>query len=110
MTQPIVETGHGIRLAVHIIPNAKQTGIIVERDGKMTMRVHAPPVKDKANREIVKWLSKKLRKPTSHVRIVAGIHSRSKAIEILDIDGPCFLKAIIGNAEISPRDEMAEKP
>jgi uncharacterized protein (TIGR00251 family) len=47
------------------------------------MRVAAPPLKGKANKEMVKWLAKKLRKPTSNVRLVSGLHSDVKVISIL---------------------------
>jgi hypothetical protein len=66
----------------------------MEPDGAVTMRVHAPPVKGKANREIVKWLSKKLRRPTSQIRIVAGTRSNLKTVEIGGMDGKSFLEAI----------------
>jgi uncharacterized protein (TIGR00251 family) len=64
------------------------------------MYVHAPPVKGKANREIVKWLSKKLRKQNSHIRIVAGIRSNLKILEISGVDERSFLEAIRQNSGI----------
>ncbi|MGA2789215.1 MAG: DUF167 domain-containing protein [Candidatus Bathyarchaeia archaeon] len=40
------------------------------------------PVRGKANREIVRWLSKRLRTSSSNVQLVAGFHSNVKVIEI----------------------------
>lgn len=94
MTRSIVQTENGIRVTIHATPNAKRTEILMESDGAVTMRVHAPPVKGKANREIVKWLSKKLRRPTSQIRIVAGTRSNLKTLEIVGMDGKSFLEAL----------------
>ena len=46
------------------------------------MHVAAPPMKGKANREIIKWLSKKLQTSSSNVQVIAGLHSTMKTIEI----------------------------
>ncbi|MCJ7456835.1 DUF167 domain-containing protein [Candidatus Bathyarchaeota archaeon] len=94
LTQSVISTQDGVRITIHTVPNAKETAIILEPDGNIMMRVHAPPVKGKANREIVKWLSKKLRRPSSQIRIVAGTRSNLKTVEIGGMDGKSFLEAI----------------
>jgi uncharacterized protein (TIGR00251 family) len=91
---PIASTQDGILITVHVIPNVSQTGILLEHDGGITMRVNAPPVKGKANREIVKWLSKKLGTPSSRIRIVAGLTSSLKVIAIIGMNENGFLEAI----------------
>ena len=73
------------RLTVYVKPRSKETRILREPDGTFTMFVTSPPEKEKANREIVKWLAKKLGKPSSHVRMVAGLHSSLKVIEVIGI-------------------------
>jgi len=45
--------------------------------------VRAKPVKGKANEEIVKKLAKHFGRPSSCVRIVAGVRSKRKTVEIL---------------------------
>lgn len=77
---------NGVRLTVHVKPLSSETKLLCDPDGTLTMHVAAPPAKGKANREIVKWMCKKLRRPSSHVRIVVGLHSNSKVIEILGIN------------------------
>jgi hypothetical protein len=76
------------------VANAKETRILVEPDGTITMRVNAPPLKGKANREIVKWLSKKLGTSSSQIRIVAGLTSNLKAIAIAGMSERGFLEAL----------------
>jgi len=73
---------NGVRLTVHVKPLRNETKLVCEQDGTLTMHVAAPPVRGKANREIVRWLSKTLRLSSSNVQLVAGFHSNVKAIEI----------------------------
>jgi uncharacterized protein (TIGR00251 family) len=94
LKQSIVRMENGIRIIVYVVPNAKETRLQLEIDGSLLMRVDAPPVKGKANREIAKWFSRKLRKPSSQIRIVAGLASRTKTLEITGIDEASFLEAI----------------
>jgi uncharacterized protein (TIGR00251 family) len=89
-----MRTENGIRIVVHVVPNAKETKLQLETDGSLLMRVNAPPVKGKANREIAKWLGRKLGKPNSQIRIVAGLASNLKTLEIVGIDEGSFLETI----------------
>ena len=66
----------------------------MEPDGTVTVGAKAPPVKGQANREIVKWLPKTLKKTSSQIRIVAGIHSNIKIVEIVGMNKQRFLTAI----------------
>ena len=69
-------------MTVHVKTLKSETRLICEPDGTLTIHVAAPPVKGKANREIVRWLSKSLRTQSSKVQLVAGFHSNVKVIEI----------------------------
>jgi uncharacterized protein (TIGR00251 family) len=97
LTRSIIQIEGGVRAIVHVIPNAKETKIILEPDDSITIRVHSPPVKGRANREIVKWLSKKLRTPSSQIRIVAGTRSNLKTVDIIGLDEKSFLEAVRQN-------------
>ena len=69
-------------MTVHVKPLRNETKLLCEPDGTLTIHVAAPPLKGKANREIVRWLSKRLRISSSNVQLVAGTHSNVKVIEI----------------------------
>jgi len=101
---------NGIRIVVHVVPNAKETKLQLETDGSLLMRVNAPPVKGKANREIVKWLSKKLRRSSSHVRIVAGLASNLKTLDITGMDEGSFLEAIGQRRTTDPGHGSSDEP
>ena len=75
-------TANRVRMKLHVKAMSPQTRLISEPDKTLTLFVAAPPVKGKANREIVKWFAKRLGKSSSEIRIVTGLHSNSKTIEI----------------------------
>ena len=74
-----------VRMKVHVKAMSRETRLVSEADHSLTLHVAAPPMKGKANREIVKWLAKRLGKSSSQVRIVAGLLSNSKIIEVSEI-------------------------
>lgn len=81
----VADDSCSVRLTIFVKIQSPETRLIEEPDGTITLHVTAPPAKRKANREIVKWLAKKLGRSSSQVRIVAGVHSNTKVMEMLDI-------------------------
>jgi len=67
-----------MRLKISIKPNASKTEILSQDGDKLKIAVAAPPDKNKANIELVKFLSKRF----GSARIVSGFTSRVKVIEI----------------------------
>jgi uncharacterized protein (TIGR00251 family) len=63
-------------------PGAKENAIGKNQDGSLWIRVAAPAHEGKANLEIQRHLSEKLRISKSSVRISSGKSSRFKIIEI----------------------------
>jgi uncharacterized protein (TIGR00251 family) len=68
------------RVCIHVIPNARKDEINDE-ESVLTVRTNAPPDKGKANRAVLKMLSKHL---GVRVRLVSGEKSRDKIIEYDD--------------------------
>lgn len=71
------ETKDGTLLLVYVQPKAKrnEVGGIDEWRGRLKVTIKAPPVEGKANRELVKFLSKLL---DAEVELVRGEMSREK--------------------------------
>lgn len=67
----------GVILKIYVQPRAKRTEIegVDEWRGRLKVRVKAPPVGGKANREIEKFFSKLL---GTQVSIIKGMTSREK--------------------------------
>jgi len=70
------------RLTVKVTPNAGRSEITGFTDGVLQVKVAAPPVRGKANRELVSFLGKTLGVPKSSLLIVKGQTSRNKVIEV----------------------------
>jgi uncharacterized protein (TIGR00251 family) len=69
-------------LAVKVTPYASRNEIIGFTDGVLQVRIAAPPVKGKANKELTDFLSKALGLRKSSVSIIKGQTSRNKVVAI----------------------------
>jgi len=71
------------RYSIKVIPNSKVTGVFKISEPtsyeSILVRLRSPPVKGKANKELLKMLSIYF---GAKVRIVSGKNSRKKVIEI----------------------------
>ncbi|UOD34971.1 YggU family protein [Deferribacteraceae bacterium V6Fe1] len=76
-----------MRIKLHIQPSAKKTECVGFYDSDIIkIKLSAPPVDGAANKELIKFISKKLNLKKSAVNILMGEHSRDKLIEIpLDV-------------------------
>jgi uncharacterized protein (TIGR00251 family) len=69
-------------LTLKVTPNASHNEIIGFTDGVLQVRIAASPVKGKANKELVDFLSKALGVRKSSISITKGQTSRNKVIAI----------------------------
>ena len=77
----IKQINNKIILKVHVIPNSRQTRIVKAND-IIEVELKAPPRKGEANRELIKFLSKKLGVSQSDILIVKGMRNKFKILEI----------------------------
>ena len=73
-----------VRLSVVVVPRARRARI--DQIDPMTLRVAvtAPPHDGQANEAVVAAVAEHLRVPRSRIRIVRGLGSRRKIIEVED--------------------------
>ncbi|MFN8151900.1 MAG: DUF167 domain-containing protein [Solirubrobacterales bacterium] len=69
-------------LEIRVIPRSSREGIDGERDGRVLVRVNAPPVDGKANAAVVRVLAKALGVPKGRVSVIRGERSRDKVVAI----------------------------
>jgi uncharacterized protein len=69
-------------LLVRVQPRASRTELAGERDGRLLVRVTAPPADGKANAAVRALLAKRLRVPQASIRIAAGQTGRDKRITV----------------------------
>ena len=77
--------GEELRLAVLVQPKSSRNEIAGEVEGRLKIRLTAPPVEGKANKALVKFLAKKLGVAGSRVTIVGGLKSRRKDLVVQGI-------------------------
>ncbi len=78
----ITENQNSIIFNVRVIPRSSKSEIIGEHDGDWKVKLSSPPVEGKANKELIKILSKELKVSKSEVEIISGETSKSKRIQI----------------------------
>ncbi len=81
----IRETEDGIIIPVKIQPNSSKEKVMGEYAEKLKIAVTSPPEKGKANKAIVKALTKWLNIKTSDIQIVSGEKSKDKEIFVRNI-------------------------
>ena len=69
------------KVSVKVIPRSSKNKIIWEND-ILKVKLTSPPVEGKANKELIRFLSKVFKIPKSEIRIVRGEKSRKKIIEL----------------------------
>jgi uncharacterized protein (TIGR00251 family) len=71
-----------VRLAVHLMPNAKKTEVVGLLDDMLKIRLRAAPVEGKANEALIRFLAETLDVPRSAVTIKLGQLNKNKVLEI----------------------------
>ena len=75
-------TPGGVEIEVRLIPRSGRTALAGSRDGRLLVRVSAPPVEGAANDALIALIADTLAVPRRAVRIVAGERSRQKRIAV----------------------------
>ena len=81
-----------IRLEVYVQPRASKTEVAGMHDGRIKIRLAAPPVDGAANAELVSFVASRLGIAKSKVRVVAGEASRRKVLEIEGVDAEALTR------------------
>lgn len=74
--------GKDLILYCHMQPKAASDEIVGVHDGRLKIRITAPPVDGKANQHIINWFSKLFKVPKSDINIVHGELGRQKTLRI----------------------------
>jgi len=76
----------GAAITVRVTPRTAKNEIHdILDDGTVKIRLTAPPVEGKANKELIKFLSSVLDIPPSSIEILAGQTSHDKLVSILNL-------------------------
>ena len=84
------------RITVKVQPRAKTTALAEKIGAAYKLRLAAPPVDGKANEACIQFFAARFGVAPSAVRIVQGLSSRMKVVEIEGID-PAQVEGILGH-------------
>lgn len=80
MEGPITAAARGTRITCRAVPGASKSAIMEITPEAVRVRVAAPPVEGKANRELERFLAKTLGLPKSAVAVIKGETGKLKKI------------------------------
>lgn len=78
--------GDAVRFSVRLQPRASKNEIAGLQGVSLKVRVTAPPVDGLANEALIDSLSAALTIPRRNVCIVSGLSSRTKVVEVREVD------------------------
>ena len=96
------------RLSLKVAAGARATAFAGRFGDAWKLRVAAPPVDGKANDAITKFIARMLSVPTGAVRIVSGLTSSRKTVEIDGISADTLDRAILESH--GPRPHTGSTP
>ncbi len=76
------QRGGSVTFTVRVQPRASRDAIAGEWNGALKIALTAPPVDDRANEALRRFLAERLNVPLAAVRILSGDRSRMKRIEV----------------------------
>lgn len=85
--------GIRIQVTVRVFPRARKQEIEQLSSGELKLKVKSPPVKGRANREVIEALSSYFRLSPSRISIIRGEKSRLKLVS-LEVDNKDLSKPI----------------
>ena len=77
-----LKCGETLRIKIRVQPRAPRDEITERPDGTLKVKTTALPVKGAANKACIELLAKHFGVKKSNVKIVAGLESRDKLIEV----------------------------
>ncbi len=85
-------SAEGVRIRVQVIPRASRDEIVFcDEEEPIRVRVTSAPVEGAANRSLVELFSRRLRLGKSKIRVVSGLRSKNKVVEV---EGASSLQAV----------------
>jgi uncharacterized protein len=92
----VVKSKAGASFPVRVIPRASRNEVVaILADGRLKIRLAAPPMEGKANAKLIEFLAEILDISSDQVEIIAGHTSRDKHIAIRDLTSQVIQEKIL---------------
>ena len=76
------QSQHEVRISLRVQPGASKNEVLGLANSIWKIRIAAPPVEGKANKELIEYLSEILDIAKSRIRVVKGEKGRDKVVSI----------------------------
>ncbi len=83
----IEEREDGVILKLKVIPGSSRNSLIKSAEERLVIKLTSPPIEGKANKQLIKFLGKKLGIAPSSISILRGNNSRDKVMLIAGLSG-----------------------
>ncbi len=83
-----------VKISLRVHPRATRNEVMGFTDGVLQVRVSAPPIKGKANKELITFLSRLLGVGKSQIDIIGGHTTRDKVIAINGLSQEDIMKRL----------------
>ena len=71
------------KISIRVLPRSSRNEIVGEMsDGTLKVKLTAPPVDGEANKKLVELLTKHFGVPKNKIKIVRGLTSKNKIVEL----------------------------
>ncbi len=87
MNIPFKKTKEGILIEVKVDPRSSRKGVSGIMDNILKVKLTAPPVEGEANEQLIEVISELTGVRKANIRIVKGLSSRRKVVEVKGVDG-----------------------
>jgi len=86
MNIPFKKTKGGVVIEVKVEPRSSKKGVSGVMDNVLKVKLTAPPVEGEANEQLIEVVSELTGVRKSNIRIVRGLSSKRKVVEIRGVD------------------------
>jgi uncharacterized protein (TIGR00251 family) len=83
------------RISIYAQPGARSSGITGEFDQALKIKILSPPVDGAANEALTAWIAQILGIKRANVRLVQGMTSRRKVLEVTGIDASEICRKLV---------------
>ena len=87
MNIPFKKTKEGILIEVKVDPRSSRKGVSGIMDNILKVKLTAPPVEGEANEQLIEVISELTGVRKANIRIVKGLSSRRKVVEVKGVEG-----------------------
>ncbi|MDD3237780.1 MAG: DUF167 domain-containing protein [Candidatus Gastranaerophilales bacterium] len=85
---------NGVTISIKIVPNASRESILGYTDEYIKIKICAPPIENKANKQLILFLSKFFSIPKTSIEFISGEKSKIKRLLLNGADIKEIVKKI----------------